>query len=449
MEIPGERIDWRSKGFWLPGTSVTGPEFAAARPGLFDGAFTWPVLVLRRSAALANIATMAAYCARHGLDFAPHAKTTMAPALLAAQLDAGAWGMTVATANQALVLRRLGVPRVVLANQVLDPTALRWLAGESARGWEVYLQVDSTAGVAAAAAAIDGLVTHATGSEAAGSHAVAPGAVGSRAGGSGVGGPGAGGSPGAGGRLRVLVEVGHSGGRTGCRTVEQLIVVARAVTGVAGLELAGVTGYEGGLAGQAEVDAFLAGLADGARALAAAGLLGPRVLVSAGGSAWFDRVAALLAGQWLPGHELRTVLRSGASVTHDDGLYAERTPFRRVPAEGPLAAALDLYAQVLSVPEPGLALVGMGKRDAPFDEGLPVPLAVRRAGGGVLAADGLAVTRLNDHHAYLDTPPDVPLAPGDIVRFGISHPCTAFDKWRHIPVVDDELRVVDVLHTYF
>ncbi|WP_412745896.1 alanine racemase [Krasilnikovia sp. MM14-A1004] len=439
LDIPDERIDWRSKGFWLPDGPVTAAQLAAARPGLFDGGFTWPMLVLRRSAAAANIATMAAFCARHGLDFAPHAKTTMAPGLLAAQLDAGAWGMTVATANQALVLRRLGVPRVVIANQVLDPTALRWLAQESARGWEVYLQVDSEAGVAAAAAAIGG-----PGSGAVGSGAVGSGAVGSDPGGSGVVG-----STGTGGRLRVLVELGHSGGRTGCRTVPQLVVVARAVTGVAGLELCGVTGYEGALDAQAEVDAFLSELADGARALAAAGLLGPRVLVSAGGSAWFDRVAALLAGQWLPGHELRTVLRSGASVTHDDGMYADCTPFRRVPAEGPLAAALDLYAQVLSVPEPGLALVGMGKRDAPFDGGLPVPRSVRRPDGTAIAADGLAVTRLNDHHAYLKVAPGAVLTPGDIVRFGISHPCTAFDKWRHIPVVDDDLRVVDVLHTYF
>ncbi|GAB1641670.1 alanine racemase [Krasilnikovia sp. MM14-A1259] len=412
LDLPDERIDWRSKGFWLPDTSVSAAGFAAARPGLFDGGFTWPVLVLRRSAAEANIATMAAYCARHGLDLAPHAKTSMAPGLLAAQLDAGAWGMTVATANQALVLRRLGVPRVLLANQVLDPTALRWLAAESARGWEVYLQVDSEAGVAAAATALDATAS-------------------------------------AGGRLRVLVERGYSGGRTGCRTVERLLVVARSVSGVAGLELAGVTGYEGGLGEQAAVDAFLGDLAAGAAALAGAGLLGPRVLVSAGGSAWFDRVAAVLAGDRLPGHERQTVLRSGTSVTHDDGLYRDCTPFLRVPAEGPLVAALELYAQVLSVPEPGLALAGMGKRDAPCDAGLPVPLSVRRADGGAVAADGLTVTRLNDHHTYLEVAPGARLAPGDIVRFGISHPCTAFDKWRHIPVVDDALRVVDVLHTYF
>jgi D-serine deaminase-like pyridoxal phosphate-dependent protein len=173
--------------------------------------------------------------------------------------------------------------------------------------------------------------------------------------------------------------------------------------------------------------------------LTAAGIDVP--IVSAGGSAWFDRVVARLAA--LP-PDVRLILRSGASVTHDDGFYRERTPFRRVPAEGPLTAALEIWAQVLSVPEPGLAIAGMGKRDAPFDEGLPVPVEVRRDGKPFEA--GAAVTKLNDHHTYLAADG---LAPGDLIRFGISHPCTAFDKWRHIPVVDADHRVVDVLRTYF
>jgi D-serine deaminase-like pyridoxal phosphate-dependent protein len=362
------------------------------------------VLVLRQAAAEANVATMAAYCARHGLDFAPHAKTSMAPGLIAAQLDAGAWGMTVATANQALVLRRLGVPRVFIANQVLDPTALRWLADQTAAGWEVYFQVDSAAGMGAAADALDAT----------------------------------------GGRLRVFVELGHPGGRTGCRTVADLEIVARAAAAVDRLELVGVTGYEGQLHDVAGVDAFLEQVADGVKALSAAGLLPAPALVSAGGSAWFDRVVAKLR----PDELGRVILRSGASVTHDDGFYREKTPFHRIPQEGPLTAALEVWAQVISMPEPGLAIAGMGKRDAPFDEGLPVVLDVRR-GGVVEPVSGVTVTRLMDQHAYLSTAPDVDLRVGDLLRFGISHPCTAFDKWRHIPVVDEDRRVVDVLHTYF
>jgi D-serine deaminase-like pyridoxal phosphate-dependent protein len=377
-------IDWRAKGFWQPAGEVPVDEFVAAGHTLFDGSFTWPLLVVRDQAVRANIATMAAYCERHGFSFAPHAKTTMAPALLKAQLDAGAWAMTVATASQALVLRRLGIQRVIIANEVLDPTALSWLAAQT--DWEVYLQADSVTGA-----------ERATG-------------------------------------LRLLVELGFPGGRTGCRTVDEVLAVARA----AGRPVAGVTGYEGGLTDEASVDAWLDRLVEATKRLAEEGLLAEEVIVSAGGSAWFDRVVKALEGQWLPGHRLRAVLRSGASVTHDEGFYRERTPFNRVPGEGRLDPALAIYAQVLSTPEPGLAIVGMGKRDAPFDEGLPVA-----------ERPGLTVTRLNDHHTYLSVADGVEVAVGEVLQFGISHPCTAFDKWRFIPVVDDDGVVIDVLSTYF
>ncbi|GIE33247.1 amino acid deaminase [Actinoplanes italicus] len=402
-------IDWRSKGFWQPDDALDPQRIAADRQGIFDGGFTWPLLVVHRVAIEANIATMAAYCRRHGFDFAPHAKTTMAPGLLEAQMAAGAWALTVATPNQALVLRRLGVGRVLIANEVLDPVVLRWLAAEGAAGWEVYIQVDSLAGVAAAASAV------------ASSGAAADGVI------------------------RVLVELGHAGGRTGVRSLEELATVARAAAEAPGVELAGVAGYEGQLADQAGVDAFLERLVVGVARLRSAALLPDPPVVAAGGSAWFDRVAEKLAA--LRG-EARLVLRSGATVTHDDGFYRERTPFVRVPEEGPLAAALEIWAQVISAPEPGLVIVGMGKRDAPFDEGLPVPREIRRADGTAGPATGLRVTKLNDHHTYL-TGDDDDLVPGDLIGFGLSHPCTAFDKWRDIPVVDEERRVVDVLHTYF
>jgi D-serine deaminase-like pyridoxal phosphate-dependent protein len=54
-----------------------------------------------------------------------------------------------------------------------------------------------------------------------------------------------------------------------------------------------------------------------------------------------------------------------------------------------------------------------------------------------------------DQHAYVAVETDVDVRVGDLLRLGISHPCTAFDKWRHIPVVDEDHHVVDVLHTYF
>ncbi|WP_067464110.1 alanine racemase [Actinomadura macra] len=406
LTIPGEYVDWRTKGLWVPGPPVPFAAFAAARHPLFGGPFTWPVMVARRSALEHNITALAAFCADRGLAFAPHGKTSMAPTLFQAQLDAGAWGITAATANQVLAYRTFGVPRVLLANELLDPTALRWLGGEIDDGMEFLLYADSVEGVAAISAA-------------------------------------AGRRP-----FRVLVEFGHPGGRTGCRTVAELIAVARAVAAAPGTELAGVAGYEGGLPDAASAGGYLAALRDAALALAADGLLPREVIVTAGGSAYFDLVADRLAGAWLPGHELTVILRSGAYVSHDDGIYTARTPFTRIP--GSLDAALEIWAQVTSVPEPGLAILGVGKREAPYDAGLPVPLRLRRPDGTLLPADGLRVTGTNDHHAYLAVDPGAPRPrPGDLLCLGISHPCTAFDKWQVIPVVDDDHTVTDLIRTYF
>lgn len=392
-------LDWTSKGLWLPETTTTGTALGATGPDLFDGPFTWPVMVARLRAIEANIAQMARYCATHDIDFAPHGKTTMSPRLFAAQLAAGAWAITVATPNQALAAYRFGVPRVLIANELLDPRPLRWLARQ---GRDLLCYVDSLAGVGVLAEAVAD-----------------------------------------GGKVRVLVELGYQGGRTGCRTVDQAEQVARAAAAIPGVEVAGVAGFEGMLPDAAEVEAFLTTLAQAAARIAP--VCPYPVLLSAGGSTWFDVVVEVLAPV-ARAHGGRLVLRSGAVVTHDDGTYLQSGPFTRRPDEGSLAAALEVWAQVLSTPEPGLAILGAGKRDLPYDLGLPVPLSVRGREGGLRALPESTVEQLNDQHAFLR---GAAVEPGELVRLGISHPCAAFDRWRAIPVVDDAYRVIDVIDTYF
>jgi D-serine dehydratase len=116
---------------------------------------------------------------------------------------------------------------------------------------------------------------------------------------------------------------------------------------------------------------------------------------------------------------------------------------------GSLRSAIEVWGAVLSVPEPELALVGIGKRDASHDAGLPVVTRWRPRGREPQdAPDGLELVALNDQHAYVRDP-DRQLAVGDLVGCCISHPCTTFDKWRRFEVVDDRYRRLDTLSTYF
>lgn len=399
---------------------VTAAGLAARRPGLLTGGFTLPVLVLRDSALRQNIEAMAAWCAAAGVGLAPHGKTPMAPQLMARQLAAGAWGMTAATVGHMRVYRAFGVPRILLANELTDRAGIAWLAAEMTAdpGFDCYVYADSLDGVRLLDEALRA------------GRASRP--------------------------LPVLVELGFPGGRTGCRTTAQAAEVAAAVVAAGSLRLAGVAGYEGGLghdcspAALESVGAFCRELRGLGERLRPAGGGSAGFILSAGGSAYFDVVAAELTAAGSGDGGYRVVLRSGAYITHDHGLYASLTPGAAGAGRpGPaLAPAFELWAQVLSRPEPGLALLCAGRRDVPFDQGMPVPL---RAGppGALAEASGMRVSRLDDQHAYLTVPDASAIGPGDLVCLGISHPCTAFDKWRVIPVVDDQYRVVDAVHTFF
>ncbi|GAA3241038.1 alanine racemase [Nonomuraea helvata] len=350
---------------------------------VFAGGLDLPLMVVRREALAHNVATMAAFVRDHGMELAPHAKTHMSAEIAALQLEAGAWGLTVATPRQARAVRGFGAGRIMVANQIVDPAGLTWAAGELERdpGFEFLSFVDSRAGA-------DILARHAA----------------SRP-------------------FRVLVELGHEGGRAGCRSLDQLLELASYVQTVPNVELAGVAGYEGALKTADDVRKYLDLLQ---QAVEYVRVRNP--ILTVGGSQWFDVI-----GRELVATQARILLRSGAYVSHDDGYYRERTPFNRI--DGELRPALEVWAHVLSTPEPGLAIVGMGKRDAPYDEGLPIP---RR--------DGVTIVKMQDQHTVVRADG---LEPGDLLAFGISHPCTAFDKWRVLPLVDRDYRVVGTITTSF
>lgn len=347
-----------------------------------SGESGFPLMVVHQDALEHNIATMAAFARDHGMELAPHVKTHMSPEIAARQLDAGAWGLTVATHRQARAVRGFGASRIMVANQIVDRVGLDWLAGELERdpGFEFLCFADSVAGV-------DILAGHA----------------GERG-------------------FQVLVELGHEGGRAGCRTLAELLELADHVQRTDGVTLAGVAGYEGALKTASDVRKYLGLLQEAVEYLRV-----KNPILTVGGSQWFDVI-----GRELVATQATIVLRSGAYVTHDDGYYRERTPFNRI--EGELRPALEIWAQVLSTPEPGLAIVGMGKRDAPYDEGLPIP---RRP--------GLRVLKMQDQHTVVEGE----LRVGELIAFGISHPCTAFDKWRMLPVVDRDYRQVGTITTHF
>ena len=387
----------------------------------------FPAAVIRLPALTNNLQWMQRYAAEHGVLLAPHGKTTMAPQLFHLQLQHGAWGITVATVHQLRVCRRFGIQRVFLANQLIGRQDIHCVRDELSRDpdFEFFCLVDSIEGV-------DRLEQVA--------------------------------APETGNPINVLVEVGIPGGRCGCRTLEEAVAVVDAAAQSGTISLRGVECYEGIVASHRTVedpnriDAFFAlfGLVyDYCLTHHRFDRSGPTIL-SAGGSAYFDIVARVLGD--LADGDTHVLLRSGCYLTHDSGFYSrlgERFDVRSAEhgdAGMGLQPALEVWGQVQSVPESGLAIVNVGKRDISHDIDLPCVRSRFRPGAHeapVEPEDGWTVNALNDQHAYLSVPAGAEVAVGDLIGFGISHPCTTFDKWRLIWLVDDDYQVAGAVWTYF
>ena len=414
-----EALDWRFKAIPVTAWGKTVGELLAERPRLSD--FGTPLLTLDAPALTSNLQTMAAYCAEAGVLLAPHGKTTMAPALWSRQLEAGAWGITVANVPQLRVGRAFGVTRLHLANALVDPAALRWISAEldADPNFIFSCWVDSSRAVALMDEALR--------------------------------------SRGAQRPLDVFIELGALGGRTGTRDINEALDIATAIATTPTLRLIGVAGYEGVVAHEAtpeglkSVGAYLHQIAELHSRLLTAGLYREtdEVYLTAGGSAFFDQVVEILGPMSGPGVSI--LLRSGAYLIHDDGFYSGISPFSRGTANPPFQPAMHGWARVLSRPEPELVLLDGGKRDFPFDEGLPTPQLTR--GKPADLTTSTSVTAVADQHTFMRVDPRVTLAVGDVVRLGLSHPCTAFDKWSLIPALDDAASddpvVVDLIRTYF
>jgi len=414
-------LDATFKGFPHGAAPLRRSQVGAQGWNVLAGDLPLPLAVIRRDALAHNIGWMQRYADGAGVGFAPHGKTTMSPQLFRRQLDAGAWGLTFATVTQMQAGLAAGARNVLIANQVLDAADLGAIAAlaDTHPGVRVVFLVDSQAQLALIEdVSID--------------------------------------RP-----FDVLLEVGVAGGRTGVRAHADALALARRAHASAAVSLVGIECYEGlGNTGRDEDDRpAAADLMDRverlARACDAEGLFDSgEVLVSAGGSGVFDLVVPRLRVDLA--RPVRGLLRSGCYVTHDQGHYTRlvHAVNRRLGCDDALGlrAALEVWALVQSMPEPGLAILAVGKRDISFDLGPPVPLATcaRASRERVPAPAGWAVAKLNDQHAYLKLASDTGgLQVGDRVCLGLSHPCTTFDKWRWMPIVDEDYGVVDAIVTCF
>jgi len=386
---------------------------------LLTGDCPLPLAVIRTDVLAANSRWMMTFARSHQLQLAPHGKTTMAPQLFARQMADGAWGITVATTQQLEVCLRAGIRRIILANQPIGQSVSACFQALRTHGnLELFVLADSIEGV----------------------RLLARGAAENRSA-----------SP-----LRVLVEVGAAGARTGCRDIEAALTVAKAIATAPGLLLAGIEAFEGVLHETDAVSGLMRRVIETASAIDRLGLFFENIVLTAGGSEFFDLVAAGLEPAVLSRPIVR-VLRSGCYLTHDDLGYAHDLVRvlreRRVSLPpGELHPALQVWCYVQSRPDPEKVILTLGKRDVGYDIEQPQPISWFRP-GHMQAPEpipaGSRITALNDQHAHMSVPVDSPFEVGDMIVAGIAHPCTTFERWQVLMLADEKLDVVGAVRTFF
>ncbi|MEZ8772484.1 amino acid deaminase [Vibrio atlanticus] len=414
-------IKYQNDSFILTEKGQKGRAISQSENGIYrlvDEDISLPVAIIKQSALTNNLNWMQSFADHHQVKLSPHGKTSMTPAFFRQQLENGAWGITVATPAQAEVAAMAGAKRIIMANQLVGKTNMA-IVEQLISEFDVdfYCCVDSSVNVQQLNQYFSN--TKQT--------------------------------------LKVLLEFGVPGGRCGCRSPQEVLELAQTIQDTPALSLAGIEVYEGVIHGdnaEQDIRTFLNQALTSVESLASDGLITGQPIITGAGSAWYDVVAECLANLT----DYLAIIRPGCYAIHDTGIYldAQSKVLQRAQVNqgyacelgGDLESALEVWAYVISRPEPTKLVVGLGKRDVAFDAGLPIAERGYR-NGEAISVKGLTATAVMDQHTFVETDGSSEIEVGDMIAFSTSHPCLTFDKWRYIAISDDDHQVTNWVETCF
>ncbi|MEZ9777037.1 amino acid deaminase [Vibrio sp. 10N.261.54.A5] len=414
-------IKYQKDSFILTEKGQKGRAVSQSENGVYrlvDEDISLPVAIIKQSALTNNLNWMQSFAEHHQVKLSPHGKTSMTPDFFRQQLENGAWGITVATPAQAEIAAMAGAKRIIMANQLVGKTNMAIIEQLiSEFDVDFYCCVDSSVNV-------QQLNQYFANKKQ---------------------------------TLKALIEFGVPGGRCGCRSPQEVLELAQTIQDTPALSLAGIEVYEGVIHGdnaEQDIRTFLNQALTSVESLASDGLITGQPIITGAGSAWYDVVAECLANLT----DYLAIIRPGCYAIHDTGIYldAQSKVLQRAQVNqgyacelgGDLESALEVWAYVISRPEPTKLVVGLGKRDVAFDAGLPIAERGYR-NGEAISVKGLTATAVMDQHTFVETDGSSEIEVGDMIAFSTSHPCLTFDKWRYIAISDDDHQVTNWVETCF
>jgi D-serine deaminase-like pyridoxal phosphate-dependent protein len=321
-----------------------------------------PVAVVDLDRFERNVDRLQRYADTHAIELWPHTKTHKSVELARHQLARGAAGLTIAKSGEAEVMAATG-SRILAHYPPLGREKADRLARVAAEGCELTVALDGPGPAGTLSAAL-----------------VALGAT-----------------------AEILIEADVGLGRTGVRSAEEAVALARTIDALPGLTVTGLGCYPGHCRGP-ELEQLLAAVDERLRelrdALLGAGIACARI---SGGST---------PTRYLTHTTCVNELRSGTYA------FLDRKEAASEPDGGLDACALWIEAGVVSARPDGNVIIDAGSKTLTSD---PHPDGGH---GAVLGMPGARLHALNEEHGYLDaTAAPVPPRVGDHLRVVPNHAC--------------------------
>ena len=431
-EIEETKINSKIKGIpFLKSKSVK--KIKLEKLNIIKENIQFPILSIDKLQLINNIRIMKNFAIKNNLSLAPHCKTFMSPQLINNHLKK-TWGLTISNNQQLSTIINLNVKNIIYGNLIVNEANLIQyldIVKKYRKLTNIYYCIDSLFGLNL----LMKVVTKKKYKF----------------------------------KIRILIELGTKNGRCGIRNFKSFKKIVISLNNIPkNILVSGLFFYEGAIKNSSlsKVSKKIMDLLQFTfrchEELVYQNLYKEKIkLISGGGSEYFDLVTKYF-NKFNTKNDTKLILRPGSFIAYGHGYYEKkinnlkkRNIIKSISDKNKIffKPSLLLWSHVLSINDNGIAIVNFGKRDVSFDLGNPIPINVyrnkKKYRNNETKPNNLNVIKLNDQHAFLKYNNKIKLNIGDLISFGISHPCITLDKWKYVFLINSKFDVIDVYQTFF
>jgi len=393
----------------------------------------FPILTLDKNKLENNINILKSFAKRNSLNLAPHCKTFMSPQIIN-EYFRNDWGVTISNNQQLSSIVKLNLKNIIYGNLIINrENLIQYLkiCKKYKNISNIYYCIDSSYGLKLLMNLIE--TTNYKND------------------------------------IKILIELGFKNGRCGIRDFDSFKKILKIYNRkISNITISGLFFYEGAIASNDKrvISNKIENIIKLTK-LCHEELIRENLyknknnIITAGGSVYFDLVTKYYHKYSFTNNP-KLIIRPGSFIAYGHGYYEKKIDDikkRKIikkyisSKENIFLPSLLIWSHVISINDDGKAIINFGKRDVSFDLGNPIPISIYRKNNFFKKIKNdknlINVYKLNDQHAFLKYHKSLNLKIGDLISFGVSHPCITFDKWKYFYMINSKTEIINIYKTFF